>query len=209
MALSVRLLALDSAGRFRLSGWMTDVQPKRIRRSPADLRAEALAAARRLVRDGGDLTLKAVADEVGVTYPNISHHFGSSAGLHAAVAEEMVADLLASLREITGQIEATKPRLLVDRVFDRFDAGLGRVIAWLAQAGESARLDPVRAMLADYVTDAGRRETAESTRITHVAVVISLTAFGEAQAGNLVGGLLGVSAEDRRDLLAELIAPIV
>src|SRR5258708_10074739 len=65
---------------------------RRIRRAASDMRAQALAAARRLIVQGSDevLTMRAVADAVGVTYPNLSHHFGSAAGLHAAIAEHPV-----------------------------------------------------------------------------------------------------------------------
>ena len=56
------------------------------------MRAQALAAARRLIVEGPEnvLTMRAVADAAGVTYPNLSHHFGSAAGLHAAIAEDLV-----------------------------------------------------------------------------------------------------------------------
>jgi len=75
---------------------------RRIRRAASDMRAQALAAARRLIVQGSDevLTMRAVADAAGVTYPNLSHHFGSAAGLHAAIAEDLVRELLAGLQTV-------------------------------------------------------------------------------------------------------------
>src|SRR5262245_8097514 len=105
-------------------------KPKRIRRTPADLRAEALAAARRLIVEGSGeaLTMRAVADAVGVTYPNLSHHFGSAAGLHAAVAEELVRELLDALAGMGDDVDKPlqNPRRVVDITFDLYERdGMG------------------------------------------------------------------------------------
>lgn len=53
-------------------------------------------AARLLVVEDQDsiLTLRAVADAIGVTYPNLSHHFGSLSGLYAILAEDLLSELL-------------------------------------------------------------------------------------------------------------------
>jgi AcrR family transcriptional regulator len=185
---------------------------KRIRRSPADLRAQALAAARRLIMAGGEpvLTMRAVADAIGVTYPNLSHHFGSAAGLHAAVAEQMVGELLLGLRDIASQLEdGPDGRRLVNKVFDLFDRdGLGRVITWLVQSGEGARLEPIRALLAAYMAEA-RHGPAEDSHAAEIAMIVSLAAYGESSAGALIGDLLGFSGEARRALLARMIAPLI
>ena len=186
---------------------------KRIRRSPANLRAEALAAARRLIMTGGEpvLTMRAVADDIGVTYPNLSHHFGSAAGLHGAVAEEMVGELLGGLRNIASEVEDVQPDglRLVNKVFDLFDRqGLGRVITWLVQSGEGSRLEPVRALLSAYIAEA-RKNSNDESHAAEVALIVSLAAYGEASAGALIGDLLGFSSEARRALLARMIAPMI
>jgi AcrR family transcriptional regulator len=185
---------------------------KRIRRSPADLRAQALAAARRLIMAGEEpvLTMRAVADAIGVTYPNLSHHFGSAAGLHAAVAEQMVGELLLGLRDIANQLEdGPDSRRLVDKMFNLFDRdGLGRVITWLVQSGEGARLEPIRLLLADYMAES-RHGPAEDSHAAEVALIVSLAAYGEASAGPLIGDLLGFTGEARRALLARMVEPLI
>lgn len=64
------------------------------------MRVQALAGARQLIVGKPEeiLTMRAVAEATGVTHPNLSHHFGSLAGLHAALAEELIRELLARLR---------------------------------------------------------------------------------------------------------------
>jgi AcrR family transcriptional regulator len=61
---------------------------RRERLKPEESRAAALEAARRLLIDHGPhaVTLKAVAAEIGKTHANLLHHFGSAAGLQAALA---------------------------------------------------------------------------------------------------------------------------
>ncbi len=118
------------------------------------MRAQALAAARRLIVEGSDevLTMRAVADAAGVTYPNLSHHFGSAAGLHAAIAEDLVRELLAGLQTVDVEMDNLEHdyRAVVVRVFDLFSQnGLGRVLGWLVRSGETSRLEPVNRMLAD------------------------------------------------------------
>lgn len=63
----------------------------RKRLSPQESRASALAAARDLLREEGvaAITLKSVATRMGRTHANLLHHFGTVAGLHRALAEEI------------------------------------------------------------------------------------------------------------------------
>ena len=53
------------------------IRKPRRRRSPDEARREALVTARALLIEGGPnaVTLKAVADEIGVTHVNLIHHF--------------------------------------------------------------------------------------------------------------------------------------
>ena len=75
------------------------------------------------------ITLKAVADEIGVTHANLIHHFGSAAGLQSALMESMVRDLTDAFAETVAQLrlETGAPRALTDLVFDHaFEKGAGR-----------------------------------------------------------------------------------
>jgi AcrR family transcriptional regulator len=187
---------------------------KRLRRNPSDLRAEALAAARRLIveGDGSALTMRAVADAIGVTYPNLSHHFGSAAGLHAAIAEELVRDLLDGLRALGTRMELFEgdPRRVVDQVFDLFErGGLGRVMGWIVAAGESPRLEAFHTLLAAFVADQAAKAGAPAPeRITRLILIIGYAAYAETVVGPIYGQVMGLTAEDRRDALAGMLATL-
>ena len=84
---------------------MSIILQTRKRLSPDQSRAAAVAAARQLLRDEGvaAVTLKAVAAKVGRTHANLLHHFGSAAGLHRALAEDIAATVSASISEAIGK----------------------------------------------------------------------------------------------------------
>jgi AcrR family transcriptional regulator len=180
----------------------------RVRRAAGEMRTQALAAARRLIVAGPPhaLTMRAVADAAGVTYPNLSHHFGSAAGLHAAIAEQLVRELLDGLRAVGMEMhnQRLEYRLLIDRVFDLFGRdGLGRVLGWLVHSGEAARLEPVNQLLAQFIADRARgRPKAEAKRIARVALIVSFAAYAESVVGPALGKVLGTSAALRRDYFA-------
>jgi AcrR family transcriptional regulator len=186
----------------------------RIRRAASDMRAQALAAARRLIVEGGDevLTMRAVADAAGVTYPNLSHHFGSAAGLHAAIAEDLVRELLAGLQTVDVEMDNLEHdyRAVVVRVFDLFSQnGLGRVLGWLVRSGETSRLEPVNRMLAEFISSRARPRSKTATkRIARVALIVAFAAYAESSVGTLLGGILGASASKRRDYFAQALAAL-
>jgi AcrR family transcriptional regulator len=176
------------------------------------MRAEALAAARRLIVEGEtDLTMRAVADAANVTYPNLSHHFGSAAGLHAAIAEDLVRELLEGLRAVGEQIPPTPDfRGLVDRVFDLFGRdGLGRVLGWLVRSGEAVRLQPISDLLETFITERGDDPiAARDERVAQIALVLSFAAYAESSVGSLLGEALKVDPESRRRTFASLLSAL-
>jgi TetR/AcrR family transcriptional regulator, repressor for neighboring sulfatase len=184
---------------------------RRIRRAPSEMRSQALAAARRLIVDGPAtvLTMRAVADAAGVTYPNLSHHFGSAADLHAAIAEDLVREVLTGLQALGLEVDTHKPdyRALVDRVFDLFDRnGLGRVLGWLVHTGETARLEPVNRLLADFIASRSRgRSRAQIRRMTRVTLIVCFAAYSESIVGPALGKVLGTPAAVRREYFAEAL----
>jgi AcrR family transcriptional regulator len=178
------------------------------------MRAEALAAARRLIIKGPEnaLTMRAVADAAGVTYPNLSHHFGSAAGLHAAIAEDLVRELLIGLQTMGLEMasNAHDYRAVVDRVFDLFDRnGLGRVLGWLVRSGETSRLKPVNQLLAEFIATRARgRSRSDAKAIARIALIVAFAAFAESSVGPLLGEVFGTPAALRRRYFAEALAAL-
>ena len=188
---------------------------KRIRRTPADLRTEALAAARKLIVEGSGetLTMRAVADAIGVTYPNLSHHFGSAAGLHAAVAEELVRELLETLRATGAEMQRPleNPERVVEVFFDMFDRdGLGRLVGWLARADDEGAAVRVHELVEEHIGKIQERYPDQAATLRglfpKIALILTLTAYAESSAGRLLGISLGLSAEQRRAAVVEALA---
>jgi TetR/AcrR family transcriptional regulator, repressor for neighboring sulfatase len=185
----------------------------RVRRAAPDMREQALAAARRLIvaRPEESLTMRAVAEAAGVTHPNLSHHFGSLAGLHAALAEELIRELLAGLRDLGLDVDNDDDYgALVERVFELFDKkGLGRVTAWLVRSGQTGLLQPVNDLLAQFIADLTRgRSGNEATLIARDALIVSFAAYAESWVGVLLGNIFKIPAAQRRRYFVQALTAL-
>ncbi len=193
--------------------------PVRRRRTPETARAEAMEAARRLLLTDGPeaVTLKAVAGEIGMSHANLLHHFGSAEGLQTALMAAMVRDLSETLKATVVKVRAGEapPRLLVETVFEAFDAGgAGRLAAWLALLGDLGKLEPVRAAFDDLIEALTRDfpgDEALRLRISNAVLFVTLNAFGDAVLGPVMRDMLGMGERAGRDvairLLPELLRP--
>ncbi|MGY2050939.1 TetR family transcriptional regulator [Methylobacterium sp. JK268] len=133
-----------------------ETRPKRRRRAPEEARRVVLEAARALLLEKGPqaLTLQGVAAAVGMTHGNVTHHFGTSAALHAALVADMAE---AMAREAEASVAALRagaigPEVVVAEIFEALNrGGYGRLVAWLAAAGDIASLEPFFAAVAREV----------------------------------------------------------
>ena len=184
--------------------------PRRQRLSPEESRARAVEAARALLLEHGPqgVTLKAVAARIGQTHANLLHHFGSAAGLQAAVMEEMGRHLVgkigdAVLRRRQGKIGFES---LVNTVFDTFNCdGAGRLASWMILTGEWQALDPVFRAIHDFVDELVVASDAEKVR--EISHVITLMALGDALLGVPLADALGLDPKAARQLaLQQLVA---
>ncbi len=169
----------------------TQPVPRR-RRSADEARSEALAAARKILIERGPeaVTLKAVADELGVSHTNILHHFGSAAELESELMSTMVHDLAAALMDVAAHLRSDvgAPRALVDMVFDAFDrGGAGRLAAWIVLSGSIDYLEPVRDAVAELVRALEEKFAHEKgdphLGVTSAVLFIALMAFGDSVIG--------------------------
>src|SRR5436190_6764970 len=120
----------------------------RKRLSPDASRAAAVAAARHLLKAEGvaAITLKAVATRIGRTHANLLHHFGSVAGLHRALAEEIARSVAESITGSIGRMRHGEARLrdVVEGMFDAFiSENVGELIAWIVLTRQRESLEPV------------------------------------------------------------------
>lgn len=187
---------------------------RRRRRTPDEARLEALACARaRLLSGGPDaVTLKAVADDIGVTHTNLIHHFGSAAGLQSALMGSMVADLSQALDAAIARLRTDEgaPLELVNAVFDAFaEGGAGKLAAWIVLKGDLSHLEPVRDAVTGLVRaiqdKLGDPDGQEQTRISSAVLFIALSAFGEALIGPPLRDMLDQDDNSSRRVIAGLL----
>lgn len=185
-------------------------KPRRQRLTPEQSRARAVEAARALLLEYGpqSVTLKAVAARIGQTHANLLHHFGSAAGLQAAVMEDMGKHLVvrigeAVLRRRHGEITLEN---LVDTVFDTFGQdGAGRLASWMILTGDRQALGPVFRAIHDFVETLAIDSDAE--RVREISHMVTLMAIGDALLGEPLSHALGLEQHAARELaLQQLIA---
>jgi AcrR family transcriptional regulator len=129
---------------------------RRVRRTPEAARDAILASAHRLLIEQGPqgVTLKAIAEAIGMTHGNIGHHFGSSSLLQEALIGYAAVNLSMRLRDSTTRFQAgyLTQQDLVTAIFDAIrESGCGRLVAWCSASGEGALLTPLLAALEEHL----------------------------------------------------------
>ena len=184
----------------------------RKRLSPEESRAAAVRAARDLLKDEGvaAITLKAVATRIGRTHANLLHHFGSVAGLHRALAEDIARSVSASINEAIGKRrrgEASE-RDVVDAMFDAFDAErAGELVGWIALTRQRAALEPIVETVRTIVSEF--REAGDPRPMDRVTLGLVLLAIGDSLVGNEIADASGLPREAVREDAVGLIKGIV
>ena len=184
----------------------------RKRLTQEESRAAAVAAARALLLEQGAaaITLKAVAARVGRTHANLLHHFGSVAGLHRALAEDIAATVSAS---ITSAIARRRQGLaterdVVDAMFDAFtDQGAGELIGWIALTRQRDALKPVIDTIAAIVADF--RAVGDTRPMDKVTLGLVLLAIGDSLVGKEVAEGVAQPRSEIRDLAVRQIGAMV
>ena len=183
----------------------------RKRLSSDDSRQAALVAARTLLTEGGPqaLTLKAVAARVGRTHANLLHHFGSAAGLQAALATSMVDDVIGTIEAAVRRARSGEgdPADVVGLVFDAFNRdGTAALVSWMLLNGESDALAPVVEAIHRLVHRLGEG-TPEAVDLHEVTLWLVLGALGDALVGGPLTAALGLPRGSARSLaLRHLLA---
>lgn len=188
-------------------------QPRR-RRSAHEARGEVLASARKLLIERGPdaMTLKAVADDLGMSHTNVLHHFGTAGELQSELMSAMVRDLAAALMGAVAHLrsDAGAPRALVDTVFDAFDkGGAGRLAAWIVLSGNLDLLEPVRDAVTELVRALKEKFAHEKgdphLGVTSAVLLIALVAFGDSVIGDPLKEMLDRERTAARKVAAFLL----
>src|SRR6187551_2339615 len=172
------------------------IRSKRL--SPQESRSAAVGAARRLLLEKGPqaVTLKAVAGRIGRTHANLIHHFGSAAGLQAALAQDIA-------ERVTGHIAQAVERARSGEADARDREGAGALAAWMILSGDREALDPilesVRALVAQLSVGRDERHVAETT------LWLVLSALGDSLLGSEIARALSLPRDSARAIAAERI----
>jgi AcrR family transcriptional regulator len=180
----------------------------RERLTPELSRAGALEAARTLLIEQGPqaVTLKAVAARVGKTHANLLHHFGSAAGLQAALAELISNRVCAGIEESVQRARAHEadPIEIVDRVFDAFGReGAGALAAWMILSGNRDALNPVLEAIHQLVDHL--RAGHEDRPVKETTLWIVLVAMGDSLLGAEMAESLDLGRDKAREIVRRLL----
>ncbi len=175
----------------------------RERLSPEESRGAALVAARRLLIEQGPqaVTLKAVASEIGKTHANLLHHFGSAAGLQAALAASISDRVCAGIAEAVARMRQGEadPIEIVDRTFDAFGReGAGALAAWMILSGNRNALDPILASIHQLVDQLA--EGHADRPVHEITLWLVLAALGDSLLGEAMAQALGLPRGNAREL---------
>jgi AcrR family transcriptional regulator len=180
----------------------------RERLSPEASRATALEAARRLLIERGPhaVTLKAVAAEIGKTHANLLHHFGSAAGLQAALAALISDRVCAGIAEAVQRSRAYEadPIEIVDRTFDAFGKeGGGALAAWMILSGNRDALNPILDAIHQLIDRL--REGHEDRPVQETTLWLVLLALGDSLVGAEMAQALDLDRGEARDVARRLL----
>jgi AcrR family transcriptional regulator len=175
----------------------------RARLSPHESRAAAIEAARALLLEAGPqaVTLKAVAGRMGRTHANLLHHFGSAAGLQAALAKDIGERVTAAIGRSVALAREGKadPREIVEGAFDAFDReGAGQLAAWMILSGNRDALDPVLEAIHRLVDQLV--EGHEDRPVADTTLWLVLAALGDSLLGGPMTAALRLPREKAREL---------
>ena len=184
----------------------------RKRLSPDESRAAAVAAARDLLREEGvaAITLKAVAARIGRTHANLLHHFGSVAGLHRALADEIAHQVAASITGSVGRMRRGEGKLrdVVEGMFDAFrEEKVGELIAWVAMTRQREALEPLVDAIAQVVRDIS--EPGDERPLDQATLGLVLLAIGDSLAGDEVARACGLPPTAARDIAVRQVIAIL
>ena len=191
---------------------MSIVLQSRKRLSPDESRAAAVEAARALLRDEGvaAITLKAVAARIGRTHANLLHHFGSVAGLHRALAEDIAHQVASSITGSIGRMRRGEARLrdVIEGMFDAFDEQrVGELMAWVVLTRQREALEPVVAAIAQVVRDIS--EPGDTRPLDQATLGLVLLAIGDSLAGAEVARACGLPKTAARDIAVRQVIAVL
>ncbi len=166
----------------------------RIRRTPEESRANILASAERLLTEQGPQTLRLadVAKEAGVANATVLHHFGTIDGVHTALMERMIAELVEKVMaiELTEDTEVSRAQALTT-LFEAFEQKqASKLAAWLELTHQAGRLTNVRQVVRDVTRTKFHHQNVPEDVVEDVMLVCITLALGVGLFGQTLSEML-------------------
>ena len=167
----------------------------RIRRTPEESRANILSSAERLLTEQGPQTLRLadVAKEAGVANATVLHHFGTIDGVHTALMERMIAELVVKVMaiELTEDTEVSRAQALTT-LFEAFEQKqASKLAAWLELTHQAGRLTNVRQVVRDVTRTKFHHQNVPEDVVEDVMLVCITLALGVGLFGQTLSEMLG------------------
>jgi AcrR family transcriptional regulator len=182
----------------------------RVRRAPEDARDNILGAAEKLLLARGPIALKLadVATAAGVANASVLHHFGSIDGLHAALMERMVSQLIADVMAIADQggERDDQQEAVFQALFDVFETrGAARLAAWLELTGEWRRMTHIRDAVRTVVLKRASFGDVNPKQAEDLVLISVTLAMGAGLFGHALAELVGKPPGRTRKVATEML----
>lgn len=181
-----------------------------MRRAPEDARANILAAAEKLLIERGPLALKLadVALAADVANASVIHHFGSIDGLHAALMERMVGQLVAEVLAIADQGggRENQQEAVFRALFEVFERrGAARLAAWLELTGEWRRMTHIRDAVESVVVRRASFGDVNPQQAQDLILISVTLAMGAGLFGHALAELVGKPPGHARGVATDML----
>ncbi len=182
----------------------------RVRRAPEAARDNILAAAEKLLVEQGPLALKLadVASGAKVANASVMHHFGSIDGLHAALMERMVGQLIGDVLAIADQggEREDQQEAVFQALFDVFETrGAARLAAWLELTGEWRRMTHIRDAVRMVILKRASFGDVNPKQAEDLVLISVTLAMGAGLFGHALAELVGKPPGRTRKVATEML----
>ncbi len=139
------------------------------------------------------MRLADVAKEAGVANATVLHHFGTIDGVHTALMERMIAELVEKVLaiELTEDTEVSLAQALTT-LFEAFEQKqASKLAAWLELTHQSGRLTNVRQVVRDVTRTKFHHQNVPEDVVEDVMLVCITLALGVGLFGRTLSEMLG------------------
>ncbi|WP_233347279.1 TetR/AcrR family transcriptional regulator [Ponticaulis koreensis] len=134
-----------------------------------------------------------VAKEAGVANATVLHHFGTIDGVHTALMERMIAELVEKVMaiELTEDTEVSRAQALTT-LFEAFEQKqASKLAAWLELTHQAGRLTNVRQVVRDVTRKKFHHQNVPEDVVEDVMLVCITLALGVGLFGQTLSEMLG------------------